>query len=459
MCVKIKGLFTKLSCMALALIMCLSVVGCGDKPKKGNDSSKTNNGGLSKDNVDEDIISKSKVANKMYDGKNFRILYTWEPGEVTERMVDLFNAEHDANLQIVIDTGSIYETLATAIASGTPFDMICSYDKRFPNIAAKNLLEPLESYYEDIDLYDKSRPDNGGINKNFVDFYSFGGHQYLVGSGKSVYQQMMVYNKKMFVESGLEDPWELYKAGDWTWDKFMSMAKEVSNISEGIAFASFDDIWAWLTLNGVEVIKRESGDKFVDTTTSTNTIDAINQYRELYFGKEPICLRKANFEDGNTYVSFVASNSYSLLATTASGSSAFGKKATNLGACPVPMTPLNKDKKYPAHGTTGYAVCKGAPDPSLAICYTLFESRVTDKDNGEAYQLNPEINKEMIKLYDNNPALLYSGFADSNGLAVAEFYRDTIGKEGILNGADATSTLNNYQSVIKRMINDSLNNK
>ncbi len=453
-----KKSFARIGCLILALMLCITAAGCGEKETESG-STGGDKGGITANEVDKDWIAKSKVANKMYDGESFRMLYTWEPGEVTERMVDSFNAEHDANIEIVVDTGSIYETLATAIASGTPYDIVCTYDKRFPNIAIKNLLEPLENYYTDVDLYDSTRPKNGGINKQFIDFYTMGGHSYLVGSSNSVYQQLMFYNKKMFVESGLEDPWELYKAGNWTWDKFMEMGKEVTNVSEGISFTSFDDIWSWLTLNCIDVIKRTDGDNFVDTTTDATTIEAVNQYRDLYYGKEPICLRKSSFEEGTSYTSFLASNAYSTYATIASGSSAFGKKATNLGAVPVPMTTLNKDKKYPAHGTTGYAVCKGAKDPTIAICYALFESRAVDVDNGEDYQLNPEINSEAILLYNNNPSLLYSGFGDTNGVAVSEFYRDTIGKEGIHTGADATSTLNNYKSVIKRMITDSLTDK
>lgn len=449
----------KMLCLLTVLAMSISIGGCGEKDTvSGNDSgsqSTGNNGGLTAGNVDEEVLANSKTANKTYDGKHFKFLYTWQPGEITNRMVESFNMEHDANIEIVVNTASIYQTLATAIASGTPYDMVCTYNHRYPNIAVQGLLEPLNDYYDEVDLYNSAKPNNGGLNKEFIDFYSLNGNSYLVGSAKSVYQLMMIYNKKLFRDNGLEDPWELYQSGKWNWDKFMEMAQAVTDTKNGMAFTAFGDIWNWINLNCVNIIGKD-GDTFKDRTTEKDVIEVVQEYQKLYLGENPICLREADMFNGTAFVNFVPTNSYSTYAEEAQASTAFDRQAANLGACPVPITSLNKNQLYPLHAAVGYGVCQGASDPSVAVCYALFESRTTDTETGEAYQLNPDVYNEIIARYNEKPFLSYSGFTDSNGFSVAEFYRDTISRQNILEGADVVQTLTKYQPNIRRMISDSM---
>ena len=207
-----KSFLVRLLCLSLSLALVAGMAGCGGKGGKTGGADADKPLGIEMDSVDDDVIANSKVANKTYDGKNFTFVFPYTPGEVTERRVASFNKEHNANIQIVVKTGAtLYQTLATAIASGTPYDMVSVYSHFFPNIAVQDLVEPLENYYGDIDLYNNDKPDNGGLNKEFNDFYTYNGHSYVVGSSKSVYHLMYIYNKKLYNDNGLEDPWELYK--------------------------------------------------------------------------------------------------------------------------------------------------------------------------------------------------------------------------------------------------------
>lgn len=451
-----KSLFVRLLCVAFSVVLCLTAAGCGGESKKesGTDSKKPL--GVQVDSVEQDVLANSKVANKKYDGKTFTYVFPYTPGEVTERRVAAFNKEHDANIQIVVKTGaSLYQTLATAIASGTPYDMVSVYSHFFPNLAVQDLVTPLESYYDDIDLYNNAKPENGGLNKEFNDFYTFGGHNYVVGSAKSVYHLMYIYNKKLFNDNGLEDPWALYKKGEWNWTKFLEMGTQVTDVANGIGFTEFGDVFQWLNLNCVNIIDRQADDTYRSCATDDKMIYSLQGYQQLYLGKEPICVQEADFTKGTTFGMFVASNAYSTYAEQAKNSTAFDRKATNLGAAPVPISNLNTDGKYPLHASVGYAVSKGASDPSIAVCYALYESRVTDTDTGDELQLDPEIFAEIIKRYSEKPFLTYTGFADSNGVSVAEFYRDDIGKT-LLKGADVTQTIESNKGIIQKMIEDTV---
>ena len=449
-----KSFLVRLLCLSLSLALVAGMAGCGGKGGKTGGADADKPLGIEMDSVDDDVIANSKVANKTYDGKNFTFVFPYTPGEVTERRVASFNKEHNANIQIVVKTGAtLYQTLATAIASGTPYDMVSVYSHFFPNIAVQDLVEPLENYYGDIDLYNNDKPDNGGLNKEFNDFYTYNGHSYVVGSSKSVYHLMYIYNKKLYNDNGLE--WELYKKNEWNWTKFLEMGKQVTDVANGIGFTEFGDLFQWLNLNCVDIITRSGDKSFTSRATDDKMIYSLQGYQQLYLGKEPICVVDADFTKGTTFGMFVASNAYSTYAEQAKNSTSFDRSAANLGAAPVPISNLNTDGKYPLHASVGYAVSKGASDPSIAVCYALYESRVTDSDTGDELQLDPEIFAEIIKRYSEKPFLTYTGFADSNGVSVAEFYRDNIGKE-LLKGADVTQTIESNKGIIQKMIDDTI---
>ncbi len=443
----------KLICLALSAAMCFGLAGCGDNGEKDNESSKPL--GVVTDDVESEVLEASKVANKKYGGKTFKMLFNYAPGEITERRIRAFNKAHDANIEIVVEAGQRYANLlATAVAGGTPYDIVAINGNYFPNLATQDLLEPLNDYYTDVDFYNSAKPKNGGITKEYVDAFSYKGKAYAVGSAKSVYSLMFIYNKKLFNDNGLEDPWTLYKEGKWTWKKFMEMGQQVTDVTNGVSFTQFGDVNVWLNINCVPTVTVKDG-KYNSEATSQKMIYAMQAYQQLYLGKNPICLNNTRINDGTNFGIFAASNAFSTYATTAKNSSAFGNSAANLGAVPVPTTNLNDTGKYPLHASVGYAVTKGAADPSVAVCYALFESRLTDVETGDELQLNPEITQELIDRFNENPYVVTPGFLNSDGKTLGEYYRDEIGKP-IFEGADVTMMMNSKKSVIDKIIADTV---
>lgn len=441
---------------AAAAIMLLSAAGCGGKSDKdtGSDVSSSGGSGISAGNVD---TSGSKIANKDYGGEYFKMLFRWEPGDITTRTIEAFNRDHNAYIDVVVDTSNtVYENLAVAIAGGDPYDLVCVYDYWFPNFVTQDLVEPLDSYFDEVDLYSTDKPDNGGISKQFTEHYTLNDKVYAVGSSRSVYQLMMYYNKKLFNEAGLEDPWTLYKAGNWNWSKFTEMGKSVTDTAKGIGFTSLGDVHAWLSLCGTQVIKKDDDGSYRSCAKDADVINVLKEYKSMYLGTDPICVSGASFAKGTQYCEFAAITAYSGKVNSATESTAFDRDSSNLGVVPCPIPELNTTGGYPVHASTGYASCKGAKDPSIAVCFALYESRIKDTNTGSATQLDSEVYEAIVAEYEKNPAFTYDGFANSSGVSVGEYYRDNVGKP-ILEGADVTQTLSNAHSIIEGMIASSLN--
>lgn len=118
------------------------------------------------------------------------------------------------------DWNQRYTKLSTLIASGEQLDVYASGTfQDIPVLPLKNLLLPVDDYLEETDQISVDLSKKGFSFKNKT--YGFG--------LKCVYQPMViVYNKTMFENNGEKTPLEYYKEGNWTWENFRKVAKNLT---------------------------------------------------------------------------------------------------------------------------------------------------------------------------------------------------------------------------------------
>lgn len=450
-----KIMFKRIGLLLLAFSMMLQMAACG----KGKVSSE--NSGSSGGIVVNETDIESELTKKDYGGKTFKFMYWYTPNEYTKRKVATFNKVFNANLQIetVSDAPS---ALATAVASGTPYDVVAMHSCYYPSLILADVFEPIDGTYEDIDLYDSSKPENGGLSKEIIDAFEWEGKHYTVGSSKSVYCYNYYYNKKLFSEAGLEDPWELSQKGEWTWDKLMEMGRSITDVSNDTQFFALPGIYKWLTYNCINIIKANPAQKsFTENLGSEKVINAVKYYQNMGTtgNKDQVSIftkTGQSFYEGTTYSNMQVTDAYTQVAKEAARSTAFDKDVKNLGVAPMPAGPFNDTGLFPGHVPQGYAVGKGASDKSVAACYALFESRLTDTDSGEAYQMPTDVRAVIEKNFAEKPFLSQQfGFQDSAGNNIQLILDNQLGKK-IMEGADVASMLSSYRNVITRTINDSI---
>lgn len=400
----------------------------------------------------------SELSKKDYGGKTFKFLYWYEPSEYVYRKVATFNKVFNANVEIVVKTG-LKDTLAKAVAGGEVYDIIAMHGNYYPELIHADLLEPLDEHIAEVDMYNSEKPENGGLSQAVLDSFSLDGSVYAAGGSSAVYNYIMCYNKLLFEKAGLEDPYELYKKGEWTWDKFYDMGTSVTDVASQIAFLGAPGLYEWLTWNCVETVTYDSSTgTFKENLASSEVVEAVKMYQSLLIGDTPISVTGVTgdpFNAGKQYMSMVVTDAYSSLADQVATSTAFGKDAANMGVVPVPTAPLNKTGKEPGHAPQGYAASKGCTDTSVAVCYALFESRLGDTDTGEANQLPSEVRTDLETKFATNGFLTYCGLADSEGKNITDVLNKTI-RVALLKGGDAAAILNENRSVFNRLINDSM---
>ena len=454
----------RILCLALAVLFALSIAACGGSGEKGSKKEggkkssvtqgKVSSGGVSTIVEDEKVLE-SKLAKSDFGGQSFVFYYWYEYGDIIDRKISLFNEEHNAKIKAQVISGNFQENIAKSIAAGSPYDIIANHGLFFPQSIFANIYEELQGHIEEIDYFDAAKPNNGGISKVVNSEFSWKGKLYACGSAKAVYQDVVYYNKLMFQNAGLEDPMALWEKGEWTWDKFVSMGQEVTDVANNIGFLSAVDLTIWWTMCGLSPVNR-SGDTYIENLGSQEIITATQKYAEIYFGDNPISVAKTGstaFNSGKAYTTVSSTDAYAVYAEAAKKSGQFGRNANNLGAVPMPSG-LAKDNKYPGHAAQGYSAAKGAKEPSLPCAYALFESRTEDSSVGSTHQMDPKVRNYVEKQFATNGFTGFSGLQNSEG-ENSRPYLDKLGAK-IRNGEDPTSTIANARNGLTRMISDSV---
>ena len=163
--------------------------------------------------------------------KKIKWLAWWDIDE-TQAAAELFKAQYgipeegDASYgadfanEIFVWTnvayGDRYDKLGQMVASGDSPDIFPFEIGYFPISAYMNMFQPIDGIVDTTtDDWAKFRPvmdDFMWDNKNWCAITDINTNY------------VLWYRKTIIEEVGLEDPYELYKNGEWTWDKFLEMA-------------------------------------------------------------------------------------------------------------------------------------------------------------------------------------------------------------------------------------------
>lgn len=186
-----------------------------------------------------------------------------------------FQTTYGCDIEVqIVGSAEIYDTIATGIASGDSADLVDRADSTFPHFMSKNMYTALDDY---IDL---SAPQWEGLDE-YIESYVWNGKHYYYPWSYSVSPYMCVYNRGLFEEKGLDDPYEMYQSGNWTWDTFKdSMVNFVGNDTEKLGFYGYYAT-SFLNSNGVAFMDLDENGKLVNNMNSTAVEQAQNFLMDL----------------------------------------------------------------------------------------------------------------------------------------------------------------------------------
>lgn len=284
-------------------------------------------------------------------------------------------------------------------------------------------------------------------DQELMDLYTFNGKTYAT-SLKNTHVGgigVMFYNKALIDKYELEDPYKLWKANKWTWDKYISMCREFADLT-GLEGADGEgNMSRYLNAFGFQGTLHydKKANKFVsnikDKRFRTVVEELCGYYNEeqlFGFGGEPTFnASKALFSLG-TAIHARNKNSY------------FGtlKAAGSLYVIPMPTIP---GQKYyvPWGEAEAYAIPQGAPNAE-AVPYFLRYFL-----DGANYELSTYFgNKQNLEVYNwlmSQPNKIYSYGMPGMGVRAE--------KESALEGAmpsDVYRIINSKSGIVDKYVDE-----
>jgi len=216
------------------------------------------------------------------DGKTHIHYVCWGTVEQTDtekKIVAYFEATHP-HIQVdllVMPYNTYNQTMEIMLASGTEPDVFRVDMWVLPSYVKFRAFAPLN---DSIDL--DPTFDRQDFFQQAIDEMTFDGKIYglpVLFGGRVIY-----YNKNLFRQANLPDPYEQFQRGQWTYDNFVTAAKALTKFDRSTGLATQfgcvldpEDIWSFVWGHGGDILT-PSGKVMIDTPA---TIEGLHFYYNL----------------------------------------------------------------------------------------------------------------------------------------------------------------------------------
>jgi ABC-type glycerol-3-phosphate transport system substrate-binding protein len=273
-----KSKMLKLICLVLSVVMLFSVVGCG--ADSGKQSQSGGNGGATKQegntNLSWDEVKKLIPADA--NGKTIEVISWNKLTDVTgaQQVVDKFTKETGINVKWTLFSGGSmadYRTKVVALVSSKQSPDVVRLDNL--HLGLLQVLQPLQDINYNFN--------DSAWDTRIMDVYTFGGKTYGTNMRNTLLQQprTLIYNKNLISKYDLEDPYTLWKQGNWTLDKFLEICQTFTDECDESSYAwTSYRIADMADIYGASMIKRD-GDTFTSNMSDGNLLKGWQKMTSL----------------------------------------------------------------------------------------------------------------------------------------------------------------------------------
>ncbi len=395
----------RIGCATLALLMTLAISGCSNK----NDESSH------VDKVKVNSTAAAEAIEAIPDGAQKELIwmgtYNLNPtkeGDEKSVELSLFEKKGGSIKWIEVWDDQKFDKLATAITSGKDVPDIFKYEwLAFPSQVVTGMYQPIDEIVDfNSDIWADVKPT--------ADQFSLKGKHYVAPISFSV-GTLMMYNKDIIDNEGLDDPYELYTKGEWnydTWYEIMSAFKSNATGEEeryGIAGWFAPQL---VQQTGKTMVTYENG----EFKNNLNDPD-IERAEELLYniGKEGLVdlnwynSAKSCFTTGTTL--FYNMGPWAMTGTN-------GPTADdNWKVVPIPPYPQS-DGKYMSSDMLAYMWVKGSTAKEAVKCWyecsrvATFDEEYKETSKEKFFVSNPGWDEEMYQVLQDASSSEYKQIFD-----------------------------------------------
>ena len=217
----------------LALGMALTAAGCGsdDDSAGGNTNNNAEDESFEatenievKEDTTIDVLPGGEESSILYLGENDLNPTRGNPEKSTE--LALFEQKGGSIRFQSTSNADRFDNLAAAIASNKDIPDIFKYEwLSFPAQVVKGMYQPIDSIVDfDSELWSST--------KATADQFMLGGEHFVAPLG-NIASAMICYDVDVIEANSLDDPYELYLNGEWTWDAWEQIMTDYVNAAQG----------------------------------------------------------------------------------------------------------------------------------------------------------------------------------------------------------------------------------
>ena len=232
----------------------------------------------------------------------------------------------------------------------------------WPNVILKGQVQEVES------LIDYNSP----LLKHLMPLYNslkVSGKAYMMPINIYPFRSLVYYNKKIFEDNGLETPHQLFLKNQWTMEKMMQYAKELTSIKDGNteSFGMYCiDEGPFVAATGKDFVDYDANGKLINTIMDPAISKAMERVRQMFYSDKSLTF------DVNTARDMMIKGKVAMWVGPAWESDSF-KILTNAGSVefvPFPKDP-DADKWYIDASFNAEFLPKGAKNPDAAAAWVV----------------------------------------------------------------------------------------
>lgn len=353
-----------------------------------------------------------------------------------------------------------YNDLSTYVLGGEGIDFFPGDDVyNYPKGIISGMFQPIDDY---IDM-DSAIWQN---TKAGMDIFNFGGKHFQFVTSITA-EEIVVYNKATIEANGFDDPWEMYKAGNWNWDTFKQMLQDF--VDEENDQWGLDGYWsenALLCSAGVPTVSAVDGQLVCNLNDATME-KAMNFQYDLFtsgliFPREQFSFAEQPQMMGEGRQLFYIIGAWGVNTDPATWSTKI--EPENLGIAPVP-SPADSDP-YMVANIGGYALCKGSTNPEgvarFAECCIVAANdegtiAIADRKRKDDAQWSDEliaIEKEINAIAAQYPVYDLASGCSTDIASYTTQGGDNVGTRAAMHGTDWATTRESIADTIIMLVDE-----